>query len=82
VLDSRTLRFTPLSGPRVGCVGAKRKRDSKLTMAVDILGHFLAAHVTLITADDQVEVSSCPKPLRLLPVTPRIWPRSVMAREA
>ena len=35
MLDSRTLRFTPLSGPRVGCVGAKRKRDSKLTMAVD-----------------------------------------------
>ena len=33
-------------------------------MAVDILGHFLAAHVTLITADDQAEVISCPKPLR------------------
>ena len=52
VLDSRTLRFTPESGARAGYDGAKRKKGSKLHMAVDTLGHLLAAHVTPATADD------------------------------
>jgi hypothetical protein len=30
ILDSRTLRSTPESGPRAGYDGAKRKRGSKL----------------------------------------------------
>jgi transposase len=51
VLDSRTLRSTPESGPRAGYDGAKRKRGSKLHIAVDTLGHLLAAHVT--PADEQ-----------------------------
>ncbi|WP_415494670.1 transposase [Acetobacter sp.] len=46
VIDSRTLRSTPESGSRVGYDGAKRKKGSKLHMAVDTLGHLLALHVT------------------------------------
>jgi transposase len=38
IIDSRTLRSTPESGPRAGYDGAKRKRGSKLYMAVDALG--------------------------------------------
>jgi len=56
VLDSRTLRSTPESGARAGYDGAKRKKGSKLHMAVDTLGHLLAAHVTPATADDRAEV--------------------------
>ena len=43
--DSRTLRSTPESGSRARYDGAKRKRGSKLHMAVDTLGHLLAVHV-------------------------------------
>jgi Transposase DDE domain len=50
VLDSRTLRSTPESGHRAGYDGAKRKKGSKLHLAVDTLGHLLALHLTPATA--------------------------------
>jgi transposase len=56
IIDSRTLRSTPESGQRAGYDGAKRKRGSKLHMAVDTLGHLLALHVTPANADDRAEV--------------------------
>ena len=56
IIDSRTLRSTPESGARAGYDGAKRKRGSKLHMAVDTLGHLLALHVTPADADDRAEV--------------------------
>lgn len=55
-IDSRTLRSTPESGARADYDGAKRKRGSKLHMAVDTLGHLLAAHVTPATEVDRTEV--------------------------
>jgi Transposase DDE domain len=55
-LRGRTLRSTPESGPRAGYDGAKRKRGSKLHLAVDTLGHLLALHVTPANADDRAEV--------------------------
>lgn len=39
ILDSRTLQSSPESGPRAGYDGAKRKRGSKVHIAVDTLGH-------------------------------------------
>jgi hypothetical protein len=56
IIDSRTLRSTPESGPRAGYDGAKRKRGSKLHMAVDTLGHLIALHVTPADVDDRAEV--------------------------
>jgi transposase len=56
IIDSRTLRSTPESGPRAGYDGAKRKRGSKLHLAVDTLGHLLALHVTPANVDDRAEV--------------------------
>lgn len=56
IIDSRTLRSTPESGPRAGYDGSKRKRGSKLHMAVDTLGHLLALHVTPANVDDRAEV--------------------------
>ena len=56
LLDARTLRSTPESGARAGYDGAKRRRGSKVHMAVDTLGHLLALHVTPATTDDRTRV--------------------------
>jgi transposase len=56
VLDSRTLQSTPESGARAGYDGAKRKKGSKIHIAVDTLGHLLALHVTPATAQDRDQV--------------------------
>ena len=57
VMDSRTLRSTPESGERAGYDGAKRKKGTKLHMAVDTLGHLLALHVTAADIDDRKAVA-------------------------
>jgi transposase len=44
--DGRTLQSTPESGPRASYDGYKRRKGSKVHMAVDTLGHLLALHVT------------------------------------
>lgn len=56
IIDSRTLRSTPESGERAAYDGAKRKKGSKLHIAVDTLGHLLALHVTPASAEDRGEV--------------------------
>src|SRR5262249_26747150 len=55
---SRTLQSTPESGTRAGYDGAKYRRDSQGPMAVDILGHLLAAHVTAANKQDRSQVSA------------------------
>ena len=57
IIDSRTLRSTPESGPRAGYDGAKRKRGSKVHLAVDTLGHLLALHVTPADVGDRAAVA-------------------------
>ena len=47
----------PESGPRAGYDGAKRKKGSKLHLAVDTLGHLLALHVTPADVGDRAEVA-------------------------
>ncbi|GBH33197.1 MULTISPECIES: IS5 family transposase [Alphaproteobacteria] len=61
IIDSRTLRSTSESGERAGYDGAKRKKGSKLHMAVDTLGHLLALHVTPASAEDRGEVEKLAK---------------------
>jgi transposase len=57
ILDRRTLQSTPESGPRAGYDGAKRKRGSKVHMAVDTLGHLLALHVTAADEQERAQVA-------------------------
>jgi transposase len=64
IIDSRTLRSTPESGARAAYDGAKRKKGSKLHLAVDTLGHFLALHVTPANADDRAEVGRMAKAIQ------------------
>jgi len=51
IFDGRTIQSTPESGGRAGYDGYKRRKGSKVHMAVDTLGHLLALHVT--PADEQ-----------------------------
>jgi len=58
ILDSRTLQSTPESGARAGYDGAKRRKGSKVHLAVDTLGHLLALHVTPANASDRAQVAA------------------------
>ena len=58
ILDSRTLRSTPESGPRGGYDGHKNKKGSKVHAAVDTLGHLLALRVSPANEDDRKEVET------------------------
>ncbi|TLD42695.1 MAG: Mobile element protein [Candidatus Jettenia ecosi] len=42
IIDSQTVQSTPESGGRAGYDGHKKKKGSKIPMAVDTLGHLLA----------------------------------------
>jgi transposase len=46
ILDGRTVQSTPESGSRCGYDGYKRRKGSKVHIAVDTLGHLLALKVT------------------------------------
>src|SRR5690242_11278577 len=56
VFDSQTLQSTPESGGRGGYDGAKRRKGSKVHVAVDTLGQLLALHVTAADAQDRAQV--------------------------
>ena len=58
ILDSRTLQSTPMSGARAAYDGAKRRRGSKIHIAVDTLGHLLALRVTPADAQDRAQVAA------------------------
>ena len=58
ILDSRTLQSTPESGARAGYDGAKRKKGSKVHVAVDTLGHLLALWVTPANEQDRAQVAT------------------------
>lgn len=64
IIDSRTLRSTPESGSRAGYDGAKRKKGSKLHLAVDTLGHMLALHVTPASVGDRDAVGQMAKDIQ------------------
>lgn len=56
VIDSRTLQSTPESGERAGYDGAKRKKGSKIHIAVDTLGHLLTLRVTPADQQDRQQI--------------------------
>lgn len=58
VLDSRTLQSSVESGARAGYDGHKKKRGSKGHLAVDTLGHLLAALVTPANVQERAQVGA------------------------
>ena len=67
ILDARTLQSTPESGGRAGYDGAKKRKGSKVHVAVDTLGHLLALKVT--PADEQERAQVAELTARLQEVT-------------
>lgn len=61
IFDSRTLQSTPESGDRAGYDGAKRKKGSKVHIAVDTLGYLLSLHVTPANEQDRTQVGKLAK---------------------
>ena len=57
ILDGRTLQSTPESGGRAGYDGAKKKKGSKVHIAVDTLGHLLALKVTAANEQERAQVA-------------------------
>ena len=57
ILDSRTLQSTPESGARAGYDGAKKRKGSKVHLAVDTVGHYLAMLVTPADEQDRDQVA-------------------------
>jgi transposase len=57
ILDGRTLQSTPESGDRAGFDGAKKKKGSKVHVAVDTLGNLLALKVTAADEQERAQVA-------------------------
>jgi transposase len=58
IFDSATRPSTPESGHRAGYDGYKRRKGSKIHLAVDTLGHLLALQVTPADAQDRDQVGA------------------------
>ena len=56
IFDGRTMRSTPESGARAGYDGYKRKKGSKVHLAVDTLGYLLALKVTPANEEERRQV--------------------------
>jgi transposase len=56
ILDGRTIQSTPESGGRAGFDGAKKKKGSKVHVAVDTLGNLLALKVTAANEQERRQV--------------------------
>lgn len=56
ILDARTMQSTPESGARGGYDGHKRRKGSKVHIAVDTLGHLLALKVTAADEQERAQV--------------------------
>ena len=61
ILDGRTLQSSIESGERAGYDGHKKKRGSKVHIAVDTLGHLLAALVTPANEQERAQVEKLAK---------------------
>ena len=57
ILDGRTLQSTPESGERAGYDGAKKKKGSKVHVAVDTMGNLLALKVTAANEQEREQVA-------------------------
>ena len=56
ILDGRTLQSSPESGARAGYDGHKRRKGSKIHLAVDTLGQLLAALATPANEQERAQV--------------------------
>ncbi|WP_437206612.1 IS5 family transposase [Planctomicrobium sp. SH664] len=58
ILDGRVLQSTPVNGKRAGYDGHKRRKGSKIHIAIDTLGHLLAVKVTPANEQERAQVAA------------------------
>ena len=58
IVDGRTLQSSCESGPSAGYDGYKRRKDSKVHMAVYMLGHLLTLTVTPADEQERAQVDA------------------------
>jgi len=61
IFDARTMQSTPESGARAGYDGHKKKRGTKIHMAVDTLGNLLKVVVTPANEQERAQVEQLTK---------------------
>jgi len=61
IYDGQTLQSTPESGHRAGYDGHKRRKGSKIHMAVDTLGHLIAIVITPANEQERAQVAELSK---------------------
>ena len=61
IFDGRTLQSSPEIGGRAGYDGYKRKKGSKVHVAVETLGHLLALVVTPASEQERAQVAALAK---------------------
>ena len=61
IFDGRTMQSSPESGGRAGYDGHKRRKGSKVHVAVDTLGHLLAVLVTPANEQERAQVAELAK---------------------
>jgi transposase len=66
IFDSRTLQSSPESGEHAGYDGAKRRKGSKMHMAVDTLGNLLALHATPANEQDRTQVGELAQQVQIV----------------
>ena len=64
IFDGQTLQSTPESGRRAGWDGHKRRKGSKVHLAVDTLGHLLALHVSAANEQERAHVGRLAQAVR------------------
>lgn len=64
IIDSRTVQSTPESGARAGYDGHKRRKGSKVHIAVDTLGCLLALKVTAANEQERAQVGELARQLQ------------------
>lgn len=64
IIDSRTVQSTPESGARAGYDGHKRRKGSKVHIAVDTLGCLLALKVTAANEQERAQVAQLAQELQ------------------
>jgi len=66
VVDNRTLQSSPERGARAAYDGAKRRKGSKVHIAVDTLGHLLALIVTPANEQDRAHVAALAEQMQIV----------------
>lgn len=65
IFDGRTLQSSPESGARAGYDGHKRRKGSKVHLAVDTLGQLLAAIVTPANEQERAQVAELAEKVKM-----------------